>query len=297
MNITERSSLVIGLTALAGTFLLFAPANAAQITLSADSHAIVSNQSVRITVQLDTQGEDANAIQAEVTFPADLFKLKKISDGSSAVSLWITPPKESVSGVIDFAGIMPGGFIGSNGPLFTFELQPLASGTGIIQIASATVLANDGIGSSLSVATGSVSIDIRPASSSSASLTPSAPTVDFTAPNPFTPEIASDPNIFNGKYFLVFAATDNASGIDHYEVLEGSSWHTATSPYLLTDQSLSGDIYVRAVDHDGNFIVVKIPARHPLARRNLWLFLTVGILIVALVLLLSIWMKRRRPHI
>ena len=29
-----------------------------------------------------------------------------------------------------------------------------------------------------------------------------------------------DPNVFDGKWFLVFAALDKGSGIDHYEVME-----------------------------------------------------------------------------
>ncbi len=284
-------------------FLLVLHADAAVVSVIVDNSTVAQNQTVLVSVSLDTQGEDANAVQAEVTFPPNLFAFKKISDGTSAVSLWITPPKESSPGLIDLAGIMPGGFTGSNGPLFSFELQPLGVGSGTIQVASATVLANDGLGSPLSVALGSISVNVGAASSTSV---PSAPQADYTSPNPFTPQIASDPNIFNGKYFLVFSATDNESGIDHYEVLEVpsgsseqpfSSWHGATSPYLLTDQNLSSDIYVRAVDHNGNFIVVKVPARHPFARWNGWGLFIAIVLGIALVVSLSIWMDHRRRHL
>jgi hypothetical protein len=244
-------------------------------------------------------------VQGEVTFPADLFKLEKIIDGASTVSLWIDPPAETTPGTVDFAGIMPGGFSGSNGQLFSLILEPITNGTGTIQVASATVLANDGSGTSLPVSINSASITVTPANATSMPSIPIAPVIDYTAPNPFTPQIVSDPNIFNGQYFLVLSTTDTGSGIDHYEVLEVpsgsseqpySSWHVATSPYLLTDQDLSSDIYVRAVDHSGNFIVIKVPAEHPYARRSYQYLAIVLIVATVLMLLLFIWMRRRRGY-
>ncbi len=303
MNIPKKTTFVIFIMAFPLFFLFVFRANAAAVIVAVDHGAVAQNQIVRVTVSLDAQEEDANAIQAEVTFPPDMFAFKKISDGSSAVSLWIIPPKESSPGVIDLAGVMPGGFTGADGSLFSFELQPLGVGSGTIQVASATVLANDGLGSSLLVTLGSASVNVAAASPASAS---SAPQADYTSPNPFTPQIASDPNMFNGKYFLVFSATDNESGIDHYEVLEVpsgsseqpfSSWHEAISPYLLTDQDLSSDIYVRAVDHNGNFIVVKLPARHPSVRWNGWELFAVIAFVLVLVVSLLIWMDHRRRHL
>ena len=277
-------------------------AHAAVVNVAVDNAVITQNQDVRVSVTLDTQGADANTVQAEVTFPSGLFTVQKIMDGNSAISLWVSPPKQSSPGVIDIAGIMPGGVIGADESLFSFELQPTGVGTGTIQVATATVLANDGLGSSLPVALGSLSVSVSPALTSS---TLSAPVIDYLPPNSFTPQIESDPNIFNGRYFLVFSTTDSGSGIDHYEVLEvpnGSSqkpfsaWQVAASPYVLTDQDLSSDIYVRAVDHSGNFIVVKVPARHPYAHGNYWGALAAAIVIVLVVSLL-VWARRRRRDI
>lgn len=286
-------------------FLFAVNASAATINVTVDNSAPPAGQLVQVNVTLDTQGANANAVQAEITFPPDLFRLEKINDGSSAVSLWIGAPTASASGTIDLAGIMPGGFSGADGELFSFELRALTAGPGAVQVASATVLANDGAGSPLPVALGSATISVSPATTSTPGTPPTAPPVDYSAPNPFTPQIVSDPDIFNGNYFLVFATTDSGSGIDHYEVLEVpsgaserpfSSWQVATSPYLLKDQALSSDIYVRAVDHDGNFIVVKVPARYPYAQLDYWEPLGIAILVVIVVLSLFIWMRRQRRH-
>jgi hypothetical protein len=295
---TINTKLVLAIVPIiASIFFLAHSVNAAQVSVITNN-SVSQDQDVQVQIILDTQGASANAVQGKIIFPQNLFSLEKINDGSSAVSFWINSPKQSAPGEIDFAGIIPGGFNGSNGEILSFTLQPLANGTGTIAITTSTVLANDGQGSPLPVTLVNAAITVNP---SSLPPTLTEPSHDEIAPNSFTPQIVSDPNIFGGKYFLVFNTTDDGSGVDHYEVLEVpsgaseqpfSSWHVASSPYLLTDQALSSDIYVRAVDHDGNFIVVKLPARYPQAHAKNW-YITI-ILVIILVLLLGLWIRRRR---
>ena len=74
---------------------------------------------------------------------------------------------------------------------------------------------------------------------------------------------------------------------------ENPAWVTATSPYLLQDQALSSDIYIRAVNNAGNAIVVKVPARHPPSPwHGAWeagIAVVIGILVIA-----ATWFFRRR---
>ena len=66
---------------------------------------------------------------------------------------------------------------------------------------------------------------------------------DTEPPLPFTPKLERDPNLDGGKYVVIFNTEDKDSGIDHYEVKDGSGpWVVAESPYVLKDQSVSGDI-------------------------------------------------------
>lgn len=275
-------------------------ARAAVVSAAVQNVAVTQDQTVHVSVSLNTQGQRVNTVSAEIFFSSSTFSLEKIEDGSSSISFWVTPPGESSPGVIDLAGIIPGGFSGAGGPLISFDLQPIATGMGTIQVATATVLESDGLGTPLPVTLEDVAVNIAPSVTTS---TESEPNVDYIAPNPFVPQVVSNPNIFGGKYFLVFSATDNGSGIDYYQVLEvpsGASqksfslWHNATSPYLLIDQSLSSDIYVRAIDHSGNFIVVKVPAQHPSSPWNIWNYAIVAIVIIVFVLSLWIWDRRRK---
>ena len=89
---------------------------------------------------------------------------------------------------------------------------------------------------------------------------------DTIPPEEFTVELHRDENIIGGKYFVAFFTLDKQSGIDHFEVMESqigkdgyqawdgkqSSWRSATSPYILKDQSLNSTISVKAIDKAGN---------------------------------------------
>lgn len=271
-------------------------AHAAVLSLVADHSSTEINQPVRVDVQLDTQGEDANAIQGQVVFPENQLQILNITDGSSPFSFWIQAPAETSSGTISFSGIVPGGFEGAASSVLSIWFLPVAPGPAAISFDDVQLLRNDGQGSSMVVATMPATVVV---STSVASTTPTRP-VSLITPDPFVPVISHDPAVYGGKYFLAFSTTDKGSGIAYYEILEipagtsmvnsTSQWQIATSPYLLQDQTLSSDIYVRAVDHDGNFIVVEVPAQNPAGNAvaryasDSLVILLVGLLFILLML-------------
>ena len=121
--------------------------------------------------------------------------------------------------------------------------------------------------------------------------------IDSTPPEDFKPEIGQDPAVFEGKYFLSFAATDKTSGIDYYEILEAdrrgfkrgttrkAEWRRAESPYLLEDQSLQSIIKVKPVDKAGNERIVEIkPPEKPFPYG-----LIILISIIVVIILAAIW--------
>ena len=265
---------------------------AATLRIVPDSSAVELGQPVRVNVVLDTQGDDINALQATITFPASHFTLQSIENGSSPISFWVVPPKETASGTVTFSGVMPGGFRGTSGAVISLVLNPNVSGSGEVALVNAIALLNDGNGSPATVKLTNAAIAVSTARYSG----PTA-TVSAIAPEPFTPAIAKDPTVYDGNYFLAFSTTDKGSGIDHYDVAEVSpgtpaakitNWQHATSPYLLEDQTLSSDIYVRAVDHAGHSTVVKLSAPHASA---MWIVIFA---VIALALGLVWWLGRRR---
>ena len=117
------------------------------------------------------------------------------------------------------------------------------------------------------------------------------PIKDTESPENFIPVISNDPNVFDGKFFLVFATQDKGSGIDRYEVREGESgsFFSAQSPYRIKDQSLGVKIFVKAIDKNGNEKIAEVPAQKmALWKQNSLVF---GILLV-LALLVFLYRKK-----
>lgn len=261
-----------------------------------------------VAVTLDTQGEQVNAVELHLSFDTDLFSVSGINTGGSVIDLWVSGPSFSNAlGTVDLAGIIPGGDTVASGTIATITLVPKEPEvkTGFI-FDSGQVFLNDGKGTPAPL-----SVVINPFTLAGAGSAP--PALTTKAPNAFTPEVGQDPSIFGGKYFLVFSTTDQQSGIDHYDVLEvpagtkvtsSSPWTTATSPYLLQDQSLSSDIYVRAVDAAGNFRIEKVPAEHPRPAAPAPLYAVEAVLGAIVVLLIGAgvirrirqWKKRKRSR-
>lgn len=86
---------------------------------------------------------------------------------------------------------------------------------------------------------------------------------DKTPPESFEIILGRDDSIYGGKHFITFASSDRTSGIDHYEIHEGTlmqtligaKWKVIKGSYPLSDQKLNSIIKVKAVDEAGNYRV------------------------------------------
>jgi len=118
---------------------------------------------------------------------------------------------------------------------------------------------------------------------------------DSTAPAPFQILVGQSDGAFEGKRFISFAATDAASGIDHYEVAEGTksdtAWRGATSPYILKEQVAATKLWVRAYDRAGNLQEVYHAAPRAPGPLPRWVAALVGLTLV--VVLCIAWFRRR----
>jgi len=216
-------------------------------------------------VEVDTGKEDINALEGTLVLPENMH-IEEIQTGNSAILIWVSPPKQ-VESTITFAGITPGGFTGTS-PVFAvsgnFNTQDLEQ----VRFESVNALKNDGSGMSVRV---------------EMSLSPVEMRADTEPPEDFTPVITSDPNVYDGKYFLIFATQDKRAGIDHYEVREGRrGWfREVESPYLLKNQRLDTYVYVKAVDNAGNERVAVLQAR---VHRSWWGEAGLSVILIVLVL-------------
>ena len=283
--------------------LLVAPvmASAATISLRATPASIGVGDTVRIDVLLDS-AIATNAFSGTLSY-AKTLEPTAVSDGNSIISLWITHPTVPAMGVpITFAGIVPGGFSGDNGILFSVLFKATAAGTAQVSLGNdIEVLQNDGVGSKESVTLKPLTLSIG--SQPSGGYTEPA---DRTPPEPFTAYLGTDPQLFGGREYLVFMAVDKGSGVDHYAVAESRvpsfllpllplSWATATSPYVLADQNLTSTVYIKAVDRAGNERSSVFPPEHLFTGYEKAVLL--GILIVLVFLWYLRWGRRGRSKL
>jgi len=252
-------------------------------------------QEFQVSLILDPVGEEINAVAAKLSFPEDLVEVVEIRDGSSILTLWVEKPALQ-NGKIAFAGIVPGGFIGILGPyeepkpgkILEVIMRTKDVGQGEFTIEEAQVLLNDGLGTPADFQASNFKLQ----ASRDIEVVPIETFPDTIAPEPFTPEIAQHPDMFEGKYFLVFSATDKQSGISHYEIQEvkngirETKWQRAESPYLLQDQALRSYIYVKAVDRAGNERIETIESQHPVRWHDnwwIWIIIILGSMIICII--------------
>lgn len=280
-------------------FLFSGNIKAAQFSIISDAVDIRPGDAVVVTVLLDTQGKNINAMDGKILFPGDILEIKEIRDGNSVVNLWVEKPHLAGQGEIYFSGIVSGGYSGGSGKLFSVEFRARRSGGGNVKISEERAFLNDGLATpdaAIAFADLALRVSTEFPTAENKAIT------DREPPESFIPEVASNPDVFDGKYFLVFATVDKGIGVDYYEVMEVSrrdgadleSWQRAESPYLLEDQNLTSDVYVRAVDVAGNFIVGKISPRFPGDSRSRFALAAIDALAILIVLLLIIWRAKKR---
>ncbi len=290
-------------------FFLFSwqAADAAQLNFVSQSQEIGIGQEFQVDLMLDTEEEIVNAVEGEIAFPKELLEIKEIRDGDSIINLWIERPSIKSTDRVFFSGIIPTGFSGVLSPyyegyrpgkIFSFIFISKSEGEGIVDLKDGKVLLHDGLGTPAQLSILPFQIKI-----SREIPLAQAPSVieDFDPPEEFKPEIVQNPDIFEGKYFLVFATQDKGSGIERYEMqetrnkIQEKNWKEAESPYVLKDQNLKSYIYVKAVDKAGNERIAVVEPRYPLKWYENSLIL--GIIILGLIILYIIvkilWKKSR----
>lgn len=259
-------------------------AHAAELSLISPDKAVGIGQQFNVTLFVDTQGETINAIEGQLVFPDTLVALERVSDGNSSLNMWIRRPQADSAGHLTFSGITPGGFQTANGKVFSAVFRAKKQGSGALTLHDVKTLLNDGKGTEVVHHTLPFDFSI----SASIRVVPLMVPKDIDPPEAFSLQIARDPNIFEGKWFLVFATQDKGSGIDRYEVCEGDRTRCvkAESPHVLENQKLDQEIFVNAVDKDGNARVAALPSQHPVSRYDNFLIfgILMGVLIAGIVL-------------
>jgi hypothetical protein len=261
----EKAKKLITLICFSVTAFIFSfgDAKAASLYFSSNSSDIRKNDTFVVDLKLSSPDQKVNVADGSISFDQDVIQVEGISTGGSIFSLWTRPPVFSnANGMIIFTGGVPNGFKGSAGQVFKIVLLAKESGKAQLSFSEDTVLyLNDGNGTKIDPSKGSLEISVGEPSSESSPKDEWKKTLseDKTPPGNLEIKLSNDSTMFDNKYFISFFAIDSGSGIKSYEVKEGSGDFTKTeSPYVLKDQSLKSDVFVRVTDKAGNYKIGKL---------------------------------------
>lgn len=252
------------------SFLVFSlsAANAARLYFEPQELTIGTTGEFSVAINIDAD-KRVNAFSLAVSISGPLFPFD-INEANSVINFWLDKPNwDETTRLLTFSGITPGGFQGEKGRLLIIKFKAKKEGLAVLgfnkEKTKVYLHTADGIEDSLELET----LEL-PIVKGKENIPVAIP--DNEPPEWFSPEISQDPNLFDGKYFLVFATQDKGSGIERYEVCEGSEAKCATaeSPYLLQNQKLNQKIFVKAIDKAGNERIATIEPRFPLKWYEVW---------------------------
>ena len=131
-------------------FSLTATVHAASFFFGADTtrYSIGDTFSVNVFVAT-TSDQPINAVSGKVSFPGDLLSVVSISKKSSIVNVWTIDPVQEGSSVHYEGIILNPGFNDTKGKIITITFKAKAAGTADLSFTSASILANDGLGTNV----------------------------------------------------------------------------------------------------------------------------------------------------
>ncbi len=273
------------------TFAPKAQIHAAEVLFSVLPNHTEGDLVTIIDVQLNSEGEFLNAVEGKIAFfteSLDSITSVLIETGDSVVSLWpVVPTYSKEEGVIRFTGGSTESF-SDRGSLFRIRVFSKEERNLTLSWIGGSAYHNDGIGTQEGISSRSLTVSliegraniINPVSSDS-----EPPYFDALY-------VSHDQEIYEDRYFLSFHARDNASGISHYDVVEGqrTTRIEVGELYVLQDQERKTKVVVIAYDQAGNSTSVKVPTRYA------WLqgILSIGALVLITTIVLSLCIRTRR---
>lgn len=295
---------------------------AATLYIDPSSVDVLKGDTVTVAVRLNTdEGECVNTVDAVLSY-SEGIQVIDVSRGRSILPLWVEEPViDKSTRKITFAGGIPNGYCGRvpGDPSLTNILAELVFrspgfSVGKAQDTSAIikfepesrVLLNDGLGTQAQLKTIPSTINLlQQVGTTSQDAWRDEVGGDVVPPQPFSIDLVQNPDVFSGKYYIVFNTSDKQSGIDHYEVIEeprsdiyafrwgraDAPWIKTKSPYVLKDQSLSSIIRVKAIDkagHDRISVLIPDDTQRRLGVLT-WILIGAGLAVCVLCLGIMAW--------
>ena len=126
--------------------------NPASLSVSPTSGTFAVGSTFTISLFLNTNGEEVNAIEADLEFPPNKLQVVSPSTGKSLIGIWVTQPTyNNRTGSIKFQGAIPSpGINTSQGLISQITFRATGVGTAVLKFKDGSrVLLNDGKGTNI----------------------------------------------------------------------------------------------------------------------------------------------------
>ena len=310
-------------------FFLPFTSEAARIYLDPADKEVNLNDTFLVNIRIDNEGECINAVDIKIAYDNKAIGAVDFSRGESLLTLWVeTPTIDHSAGIISFSGGIPGGYCGRvvGDPGLSNTLGKIAFSTSGHRIEGAPgdiarveilpgskVLLNDGLGTPADLTLDGAIFTIGTPGKFIKDEWIDEVKKDAIPPESFEINIHQYPSI---GYFIIFPTNDKQSGVDHFEVFEGSiekpgfevgtnkpaQWRRVEKNehcYVLRDQTLNSKVLVKAIDKAGNERLAELNPKDVShltdlgSTEGLFLFMT-AILIVGILLGIIFHLRKNR---
>lgn len=138
-------------------FLSISYTEAATLSVSSAQTQVSVGETVRYKILLNTQSKVINTVEGVISFDPTMVEVVSVSSSNSILDIWIENPSFSNStGKISFSGgIIPPGYIGSSGEVFSVTMKAKKEGSAGFKVQDVSILQNDGSGTDMYSGAGS----------------------------------------------------------------------------------------------------------------------------------------------
>ncbi len=198
---------------------------AAIISISPATQQVVNGNVFRLNFSINTEGQAINNAEGVVQFPSDTVEILSIDSTSSIFGLWVEPPSFSnTTGKIEFnGGIANPGFTGSSGKVFSVVAKAKKEGAASFIFSSATIRANDGLGTNVLKSKNSGTVSVIAATS------PKVPVVSTKTPPAVPISIPDKAITYTTNEAPILTSTTNK---------DQNMWYTTKDAILVWDMPL-----------------------------------------------------------
>ena len=244
------------------------------------------NQGEFVFVDIELNATEAvNAFSGDIVFDSEYLQLDRLLDGTTIISNWIERPELIEGNKIRMAGIITGGWYGTEARLLRLVFMTKKEGVTVVKAESLELLRHDGVGSEAQIIPVDAKITITGVDDGNAAT--AIQEADVYPPSLTFHDIVTIHAVDGKRRALITEFSDSEGGVESVQVsVAGREWEDVLGPYIFDNSWWRREVLVKAVDRSGNEEVFDVG---PVG----WLTWWHGIVVVIIIYLCFLFIRKK----